>query len=470
MRYASYSEYQHSGISWLERIPKHWDVIPIKFSLAIPITDGPHETPHLYSVGVPFVSAEAIKNDKIDFSRIRGHISSDDHERYSKKYFPEKGDVYMVKSGATTGNVARVETDQEFNIWSPLAALRPDRELMTTDFLFFFMKSKAFSYSVELGWNYGTQQNIGMGVIANLKLALPPIEEQCQINKFLRYKTDQLDQLIAKKQALIERLNEQRIALITQAVTRGLNSDVPLKDSGVEWLGQVPEGWEVAKLRRCVSTVTSGSRGWAKYFSDSGDIFLRITNLTRNSIQLLRTDIQRVMPPEGSEGERTKTQPGDVLISITADLGSVAVIPDFFVAAYVSQHICLVRPERDKVLPEWLAMSVFSHSGRAQLGSSGYGGTKQQLSLADVKELVFTMPPTLKEQKDILEYVQVETEKTDRLVSLTVDTINRLEEYRTALITAAVTGKIDVRDIQIPATPNDGLTSENIHEKASSQA
>lgn len=382
----------------------------------------------------------------------------------------QSGDTIVSTVRTYLKAIAYIDDRNDLTVSTGFAVLRPN-QVLDSKYLSYYARSELFVGEVTSLSNGVSYPAINPITLVGIPALFPNCKkEQAQIARFLDYKTAQLDQLIAKKQALIERLNEQRIALITQAVTRGLNPDVPLKDSGVEWLGQVPEGWEVAKLRRCVSTVTSGSRGWAKYFSDSGDIFLRITNLTRNSIQLMRTDIQRVMPPEGSEGERTKTQPGDVLISITADLGSVAVIPDSFEAAYVSQHICLVRPERDKVLPEWLAMSVFSHSGRAQLGSSGYGGTKQQLSLADVKELVFTMPPTLKEQGDILEYVQVETEKTDRLVSLTVDTINRLEEYRTALITAAVTGKIDVRDIQIPVPPNDGPTSENIHEKASSQA
>ncbi|MDE0561990.1 restriction endonuclease subunit S, partial [Algoriphagus sp. NF] len=167
-----------SGIEWLGEIPEHWEVVPIKYSLLVPLTDGPHETPALYQEGIPFISAEAIKDDKIDFAKIRGYISQEDHDRYSKKYKPQRGDVYMIKSGATTGNLARVETDEEFNIWSPLAAFRPNPKHTTTDFLFYFMKSVSFFTAVKLGWNYGTQQNIGMNVLENLRMVRPPVEEQ----------------------------------------------------------------------------------------------------------------------------------------------------------------------------------------------------------------------------------------------------------------------------------------------------
>lgn len=208
-----------SEVSWLGDVPEHWKVAPIKFALEIPITDGPHETPELFNEGIPFLSAEAVKKDKLDFSRKRGFISEAEHRRFSKKYVPKRGDVYMVKSGATTGNVARVETDEEFNIWSPLAALRPNSNMLITDFLFYYMKSKPFFYSVELSWSYGTQQNIGMGVIANLKIALPPVKEQFLITDFLTQKCSYIDEMQSKAKDVIDKLSEYRAAIITSAVT-----------------------------------------------------------------------------------------------------------------------------------------------------------------------------------------------------------------------------------------------------------
>ena len=208
-----------SGVAWLGEIPAHWKIIPTKFSLGMPITDGPHSTPQFYDEGIPFLSAESVKNDHLDFNKMRGHISKEDHKFFSKKYKPKYGDVYMVKSGATTGAVARVQTHEDFNIWSPLAVLRPHSEKSLTDYLFYVLKSKPFFYSVELSWSYGTQQNIGMGVISNIRMALPPLKEQKEICEFLFPRLARIDEQKLRIESAIERVKEYRAALITNAVT-----------------------------------------------------------------------------------------------------------------------------------------------------------------------------------------------------------------------------------------------------------
>lgn len=208
-----------SGIEWLGNIPKHWGILPIKYTLSTPVTDGPHETPKLFSDGIPFISAEAIKKDKIDFSKKRGFISEEEHRRFSLKYKPQMGDVYMIKSGATTGNLAIVETDIEFNIWSPLAAFRPNYNMLMSKFLFYFMKSKSFFSAIEIGWNYGTQQNIGMKVLENIRIVLPSLEEQSQIVEFIELENKKIDIKISKAKKYIKLLTEYRTVLISDVVT-----------------------------------------------------------------------------------------------------------------------------------------------------------------------------------------------------------------------------------------------------------
>lgn len=129
-------------------------------------------------------------------------------------------------------------------------------------------------------------------------IILPPLSEQKSIAHFLDCETGKLDNLIAKKERFIELLQEKRTALISHAVTKGLNPDVPMKDSGISWLGQIPKHWEVKRLKYLSSLITSGSRGWAQYYSDYGAIFLRIGNLTRTTIELDFRDIQYVIPPQ----------------------------------------------------------------------------------------------------------------------------------------------------------------------------
>jgi type I restriction enzyme S subunit len=214
------------------------------------------------------------------------------------------------------------------------------------------------------------------------------------------------------------------------------------KDSGVEWLGEVPEHWKVLPIKRDLEFLTSGSRGWAEYYSDDGSLFIRIGNLTRHGVQLDLSDIQRVAVPEGSEGERTRVRSGDVLFSITAYLGSVAVVPDSLEKAYVSQHVALARLFCKKLLPYWVAYITLSQLGKDYLASQGYGGTKIQLALDDVANLVATAP-SLDEQRHIISFLDHETVRIDALIAEQQRLIELLKEKRQAVISHAVTKGLD---------------------------
>ena len=214
------------------------------------------------------------------------------------------------------------------------------------------------------------------------------------------------------------------------------------KDSGVEWLERVPEHWQVAPLKRDLSFLTSGSRGWAEHYSEIGALFLRIGNLRRESLELDLSDIQFVEVPAGAEGERTKVLAGDVLFSITAYLGSVAVVPEGFDAAYVSQHVALARIAGNFLSPNWVGYVALSWVGKTYLESQGYGGTKIQLSLDDIANMVMTVPSS-KEQETAVHYLDRETARIDALIEKKTRFIELLREKRQALITHAVTKGLD---------------------------
>jgi type I restriction enzyme S subunit len=207
-----------SGVEWIGEVPEGWSVRPIKGIVSTPITDGPHETPQFYGHGVPFVSAEAISGGFLNFEKIRGYISMEAHEAYSKKYKPQKNDIFMIKSGATTGVTAIVDTDIEFNIWSPLAVIRCD-DVMDPFFVLNYMRSFSFQEGVSQNWSFGTQQNIGMGVIGNLHVTAPPLAEQRSIATYLKNGTAKIGSLAQKTQRSIDLLKERRSAFITAAVT-----------------------------------------------------------------------------------------------------------------------------------------------------------------------------------------------------------------------------------------------------------
>lgn len=215
------------------------------------------------------------------------------------------------------------------------------------------------------------------------------------------------------------------------------------KDSGVEWLGEIPGHWQLLPLKRDIAFLTSGARGWAEHYSEEGALFLRIGNLTRDGIGLDLSEIQRVEVPEGVEGARTKVQEGDVLFSITAYLGSVAVVPNGLDTAYVSQHVALARLRKALFLPEWVAYVVSSWIGKTYLETQGYGGTKVQLSLEDVANTLITVPP-LSEQLLIATFVRHEVAKIDSLMGEQEKLIVLLKEKRQAVISQAVTKGLDL--------------------------
>ncbi|GAB3994056.1 restriction endonuclease subunit S [Nocardioides marmoraquaticus] len=260
--------------------------------------------------------------------------------------------------------------------------------------------------------------------LRGIELMLPTVAEQRAIADYLDRETAQIDALIGKQERLIETLRERRTALISQVFE------------------ELSGGTQ--QLRRVISFLTSGSRGWGDYYADEGERFLRIGNLPRTGLSL-RGEVQYVDLPSGvSEGERTRLQCGDLLFSITAYLGSVAVVSDEWVGAYVSQHVALCRL-RDTADPAFVGWFMLSLNGQNQLKQGAAGGTKQQLSLPDIRELRVPLP-ALDEQRRIAAYLDEQTAKIDALIAKAERFIELSKERRAALITAAVTGQINVRE------------------------
>lgn len=208
-----------SGIEWIGDINTDYKLTKLKYIVSTPITDGPHETPILLDDGVPFLSAEAVRNERLEFDNKRGYISESDHRLFCKKCKPQRNDIFMIKSGATTGKIAIVDTDDEFSIWSPLALVRCDDVMIKQKFIFYSMLSNYFFKNIELAWSYGTQQNIGMGVIGNLRIVLPIVTEQTQIADFLDKKCTQVDAIIETKKQQLELMKKHKQSMIYEYVT-----------------------------------------------------------------------------------------------------------------------------------------------------------------------------------------------------------------------------------------------------------
>jgi type I restriction enzyme, S subunit len=211
-------EMKDSGIEWLGIIPEHWGICALKFLVSAPIIDGPHLTPIKQKKGVPFISAEAISGGYIDFKKKWGYISKSDHEIFSRRYSPQKGDILMVKLGATTGTVAMVDTDMDFSVWVPLATIRI-RNNFPSKFIFYFLQSSNIRDAIQTSWTHGTQQTLGLGTIANLSMPTLSSEEANQIVTLIESKVFLYEKAVKKCNNLILLLQEYRTALITAAVT-----------------------------------------------------------------------------------------------------------------------------------------------------------------------------------------------------------------------------------------------------------
>jgi type I restriction enzyme S subunit len=443
MSFPRYPKYKGSGVEWLGEVPEHWEVSYLKRIVAMPITDGPHETPQFVDEGVPFVSAEAVSSGKIDFSKIRACISNEDNARYSQKYSPKLHDIFMVKSGATTGTTAIVEDRTDFNIWSPLAVIRCNEEA-NPHFILNFMRSRNFQEAVTLNWSFGTQQNIGMGVIENLPCTLPPFAEQAKIAEFLDQETGKIDELVAEQQRLMELLKEKRQVVISHAVTKGLNPRAPMKPSGIEWLGEVPAHWEVKSLKYLMSLTSGGTPSKENLaYWDGAVPWASSKDLKTDEL----FDTQDHITQEAlDDGAADLVPPGSIL---TVVRGMILLHTFPVVVARVPMAI---NQDLKAILPtagvdaDFLAWLLRGASDEVLSRTDEAGHGTKVLRMETWLAMQVPVPP-LKEQTLIVANIIERLGELDALAAEAQKAIDLLQERRTALISAAVTGQIDVRKL-----------------------
>ena len=218
-----YPAYKDSRVEWLGEVPKHWKILPLKRWVSTKITDGPHETPALLDDGIPFMSAESMVGGRLDFSRRRGFISREQHEVYCRKCRPRRDDIFMCKSGATTGKVAIVEIADEFSVWSPLALVRVEPHKVLARLLFAVLQTRYVQRQVQDTWSYGTQPNLAMRAMERLVVVLPPIDEQQEVLAHLDRAAKKPSEAIDRAHREIFLLREYRIRLIADVVTGKLD-------------------------------------------------------------------------------------------------------------------------------------------------------------------------------------------------------------------------------------------------------
>jgi type I restriction enzyme S subunit len=440
-----YPHYKESGSPWIGAVPASWEIRRMRSLITIRTQRNRADLPLLSvarekSVFVRFLA----DNDE------NHNIIPDDLSNYK---VARAGDLVINKMKAWQGSMGISPCD---GIVSP-AYFVFDFDMASPSFGQMLLRSKPYvahfaqaSDGVRVG-----QWDLSVPGMRQIPVLVPPPSEQAAIVKYLNWATGRIDRAIRAKKKIIALLNEQKQAIIHQAVTQGLDPNVRMKPSGIPWLEEIPEHWEVIRLKSICQFVTSGSRGWARYYSDNGDIFLRIGNISTTSIELRLNKITFVTPPQGIEGERTRAIPGDLLLSITAQVGAVGVVPVGLGEAYVNQHTALIRLNRTSTNPRWVAYVLLSGFGKEQCRLKTNGGTKVGLTLDDVRTLNVLMPP-IEEQERIASEIDRRTASIDQVLKLFESGIVLLREYRARLVSDVVTGKVDVREAAVALRDLDG--------------
>ena len=439
-------EMKGSDIEWLGYIPVNWNIHSLKRVLSTPITDGPHETPILYDEGIPFVSAESVKGGVINLDYKRGYISLEDHKRFQRKVSPKKGDIFIVKSGATTGNVGLAITDQVFDIWSPLALVRGDSSVVEQEFLYYLLLSNIFRVQVEQGWSYGTQQNISMKTLGNIKIIVPPLEEQKTIIKYLHNKCTQIDTIIAKEQSVIEKLQEYRQSIITETVTSGLDSTVNMVASNVEWIDKIPLDWKITRFTKSFEFF-KGLNIKKTDLADSGACVVSYgqVHAKNNNGYSLQDNLIRYVA-ENLIDEKSLLQEGDFVFADTSeDLEGVGncIYIDSSNKVYAGYHTLVARCFDEHICTKYFAFLFLTDIWRSQLRQNA-NGTKVYSITQKMFKTVSCLVPTIEEQLEIVAYLEQKCDAIDRVISQKLTIIDTLAEYKRSLIYEVVTGKKEV--------------------------
>jgi type I restriction enzyme S subunit len=442
-RHATYPAYKPSGVEWLGDVPNHWDVKRLKFLSRI--NPSASEVMGLRDEDeVSFVPMDAVG----EYGGMRLNIEKRlDEVRSGFTYFRDE-DVVIAKITPCfengKGSIARHLTNGVAFGTTELHVVRTGSKLVAR-FLFYLTISDAFR---RLGasemYGAGGQKRVPTDFVRDFPVGLPPLEEQQAIARFLDEQTRKIDDLIEAKRSLLDLLKEKRQTVITHAVTRGLDPAAKLKPSGVEWLGDVPEHWDVKPLKRLVGKIGSGKtpRGGSQVYVSSGVMLLRSQNVYDDGLRL--GDVVFIDEDTDEEMSGTRVKSGDVLLNITgASIGRSSLVPDGIPKANVNQHVCIIRPT--KISAAFLHAIICSKGIKNTIASEESGTSREGLNFRQVGRMSLPLPP-LEEQQAIVRFLEEETEKIDDLESVVREAIETLELLRAGIISAAVTGKIDVRE------------------------
>ena len=452
-KYKAYAEYKDSGVEWLGEIPTHWDTNKLRylfdFGKGLSITKE-----NLQDEGIPCVNYGEIHSKYgFEVNPLKHPLKCVDSKylKSTPSALLKSGDMIFADTSEDidgSGNFTQLIGDTAtFAGYHTIIARPYDRE--SNRFFAYLFDSQEFRTQIRHAVKGVKVFSITQAILRGLGVWLPPHQERKQIANFLDHETAKIDTLIEEQKTLIRLLQEKRQAVISHAVTKGLNPDAPMKDSGVEWFDQSPEHWKIGKLgyyakitngatpsRENMSYWTDGSIGWLNS-SKVNDVYITEANQFITPLAVSKTSVQKV-------------EPDDLVMAITGEgqtRGRVAICT---IEATINQHLAAISLTSSEISYKYLFHYLVSQYERIRYESAGAGSTKGAITCGDIAS--FPVPvPSNKGQDEIVLYIEQKVSKFDILINLASEQVRLATERRTALISAAVTGKIDVRDWTPPA-------------------
>jgi len=425
-----YKTYKKGDGFWFENVPQEWSYTNLNLLTDFIMGQAPHSsTYNQEGIGELF-----IKTGDFGLERPIPKWYTSNPLVYAKKE-----DVFMCVVGATAG---KVNLGIDGTISRSIAALRP-RNKMKQKFLYYYLQC---NYIRLNDMSEGSAQGIiNKDILSSIKIPIPSKQEQTQIAAYLDYHTQLIDNLISKKETLIQKLQEQRQAIINEAVTKGLNKNETLKDSGIGWLGKIPTNWRVTYLKRFTEKITDGAHHSPKTELE-GKNYVSVKDVNEfGNIDL--EGCKKISDDDFEILVRNGCQPdiGDVLLTKDGTIGRAAVVQnnDFVILSSLG----LIRPKKEILNENYLRYFLISGLNVTQMYSVIAGAALTRLTIEKIKHLVITLPP-LEEQIKIASTLDKTIYQMDLVIRKIKTSVKKLKAYRQSLISEAVTGKIDVRDWQ----------------------
>ena len=439
-RFAAYTNYKNSGIDWLGHVPAHWEIPPLYARFVVQLGKMLDEKKITKSHLVPYLRNVDVQWDRINVDDLP---EMDIEVRQYERFTLQRGDL-LVCEGGEVGRAAFWSGElPRCGFQKALHRLRPrnaDRD--SSQFLFYVLRAVADGKVFIAGGNPNTIPHLTAEKLRKYRFPFPPRDEQDAIAAFLRRETAKIDALVAKKRRLIELLREKRTALISHAVTKGLNPDAPMKPSGIDWLGDVPEHWQTTKLRYAGHLCGGSTPSKSETAYWDGDIpWVSPKDMKRDVI----TDAEDHLTQFALEDTRIAILHPPVVLMVVRGMILAHSFPVGVtsVPVTINQDMKAVTPRRD-IEPTFLMLLLrgMKEAMMALIEEAGHG---TRVFRTDLWKSVVVHVPPLREQRTIVSHLNSTAKQLDALAANIESAISRSVEYRQSLISAAVTGKIDVR-------------------------